>query len=116
MIGVINKNKIFEFGSLEELIKPLSTYASKYSSNVIIITNSEDIVKCIIADENFIKRPKDTDLIEEYPYYIRFIDSGRKRANELEIMDNNDKLLPEYVYVKEQSFKYCRRPTPKELD
>lgn len=116
MIGVINKNKIFEFRSLEELISPLSVYASKYSSNVIIITNSNDLVKCIIADDNFIKRPTESDLVEEYPYYIRFIDSGRKKASEMEIMDNNGKLLSEYVYKDVQSFKFFRRPIPKELD
>ena len=117
MIGIIDQRKIFEFRSNDELIRALDFYASKLNEcTVIIITDAQDKVKCVIAEEQLVFEPS---LELETNYYMRFFKLGRgQRVSDVEFPTKNS-VLPAKMKSQDipmHRFKFIECRTPKEIE
>lgn len=106
MIGVVNRDKIFEFRDEDDLAKALDWFGSKYNCNTIIITDASKKVKGIICNGVFTFSP---NLLEETHYYL----FGSDVYNEL---DKNTELPRKQYEIDNMPFIYLSQRVPKNLD
>ena len=111
MIGCLDGTKVFEYRTEEDFIRAISDYVSRYDGDYAIITDYGDIVKGIIADEDFIIR---ADIQEGESYYIRFYQT-RLKTSEIDFPGKNDKLSYKDANERPHKLKVFRAPIPTEI-
>ena len=92
MVGVLNRDRLFEYISPTDFTAVMDNYASKYGdSNVIIISDAQDQIKCIIANEEFVFNVDlDLDIQVDTNYYVRLLKINNIRN--VNFPEKNDKL------------------------
>lgn len=109
MIGVIQRNKLFEFRDDSELCKALDWFGSKYGCDTIYVVDTSDRIKMIIYRESFLVN---SSLYDETKYYI-YGDIGNT-GKDLQLND----LLPNKnnCPLGQIPFAYISQRVPKEID
>ena len=111
MIGVINRDKIFEFRDESELCDSLSIFAERYGSESMIIVDTSDRIKAVIYNNQWVFQP---NLIEDTKYYLY---GASPRAINFNDLQRNDIIpnLNSWIYDG-LPFAFTTQRIPKTLD
>lgn len=119
MIGRIKEDRIFEFHDVntDGFAKALDFWAHFNESDIAVVSDSSDKVKCIVFNEKFIVEPSGNDIQEGILYHIRVYKLSQKcRIEDIALPDKNEKLPDSMKRVKADSLKIFRSPVPKILE
>lgn len=116
MIGVINRDKIFEFRDEDNLLNALSWYGDRYGCDIIFVTDStrDRKIQTIIYKGNYTFRP---NLFDDTKYYIYGIpNTPSTTLDSIKSYQKNDFLPNIHWELDQHPFAFINQPVPKPLE